>query len=267
MARCALTQESEIDGENKAAAAAASMAASQTLQGGTTQSMFYKDLPVPPSSPAGIVEPTENPNALPRDGPKVCSLVSPVPSDADLAFLAQMGVTHAFAWFPTDDGLTVERLGFLRARVRPRASCSTTWAASRSARAATSSGHGAARRDIARMAGSCGTSAPRASARPCSRGRARGSSTPGTATIRGGARGTSGRHVRATPGSPPTGRTPRSCGRTSVLPRAHHARRRGDGVRLALHPQSPCRGRRHPHHPQPRHGRSSASPTTRRWSA
>jgi hypothetical protein len=35
----------------------------------------------------------------------VCSLVSPLPEDSDLA---QMGVTHAFAWFLSDEDITVD---------------------------------------------------------------------------------------------------------------------------------------------------------------
>ena len=44
------------------------------------------------------VKPLLNPNLPDPNGPKVCCLMSPTPSDEELTFICQQGVTHVFTW-------------------------------------------------------------------------------------------------------------------------------------------------------------------------
>lgn len=44
------------------------------------------------------VKAVANPNKHLENGIKFSSLVSPDPEDSELAFLAQMGVTHTYTW-------------------------------------------------------------------------------------------------------------------------------------------------------------------------
>eukprot|EP00051_Salpingoeca_urceolata_P021419 m.335872 g.335872 ORF g.335872 m.335872 type:complete len:606 (-) comp19795_c0_seq11:3901-5718(-) len=94
--------------------------------GGTMQDIFYRDtdavnvlsadlLAAPRVSVKGKVL---QPNALNSDGPKLCSMVSTAPSLEELAFLSQMGVTHCYAWYATDDGMTLETVAALRDQVQ-----------------------------------------------------------------------------------------------------------------------------------------------------
>lgn len=72
---------------------------------------------------------SRNPNELAADGPKISCLVAPTPSDDELRFLQQMGVTHCFTWISNEQstldfvvGLRerLARAGLVRRRSRGR---------------------------------------------------------------------------------------------------------------------------------------------------
>eukprot|EP00730_Choanoeca_flexa_P003905 TRINITY_DN11537_c1_g1_i2.p3 TRINITY_DN11537_c1_g1~~TRINITY_DN11537_c1_g1_i2.p3 ORF type:complete len:198 (+),score=26.58 TRINITY_DN11537_c1_g1_i2:40-633(+) len=78
-------------------------------QGGTMQSYFYTDLDDGQVS-AAIRSQVGNPNALADTGPKMCAYVSPKPTDSELRFVKQMGVTHVFTWFEKWQDVSLKEL-------------------------------------------------------------------------------------------------------------------------------------------------------------
>lgn len=62
-----------------------------------------------------LVSPSINPNLPDPAGPKVCCLMSPIPSDEELTLITQQGINHVFTWVE-DPQTTVEYLTALRKR-------------------------------------------------------------------------------------------------------------------------------------------------------
>ncbi|EGD77329.1 hypothetical protein PTSG_08423 [Salpingoeca rosetta] len=90
-----------------------------TSRGGTIDGFFYKNANNGATGGDGSVDPAPRlggtrVNDLHHDGPKLCAYVSPDPSEEDLQWLTQMGVTHCFTWIRYLEGWNTRSIASLR---------------------------------------------------------------------------------------------------------------------------------------------------------
>ena len=63
---------------------------------------FYEDLSVATQHKPEKAETQCNPNQISQNGPKICCLISPDPSNDELKYIRQLGVSHVFTWITNE---------------------------------------------------------------------------------------------------------------------------------------------------------------------